>query len=114
MNNSESASIALGPGQKGPASTRAEPPKVISRSRVVESKLRARSSNWATDIGYWGDATTAAVSETIATDYSPPQLPRHSDWDRSVFTASVSQIRDLPSGKCKRCNMQRRKCKKGT
>ena len=73
MNISESASIAMGPGQKGPASAGAEPPEVISRSRVIEAKLRARIEKWATDIGYWGDATTAAVNETIATDYSPPQ-----------------------------------------
>ena len=40
---------------------------------IPEAKLRARIEKWANDIGYWGEATTAAVGETIATDYSPPQ-----------------------------------------
>jgi hypothetical protein len=40
---------------------------------ISDAKLRARIEKWANDIGYWGEATTAAVGETIATDYSPPQ-----------------------------------------
>ena len=40
---------------------------------IPGAKLRARIEEWAKDIGFWGEATTAAVGETIATDYSPPQ-----------------------------------------
>ncbi len=113
MNISESESIAMGPGDEGPASARAVQPEVASRSKVIEAKLRARFEKWATDIGYWGEATTAAVNETIATDYSPPQTTatfrlgslsfhciqnEETDEFRVKLKGSrISDIRDLPT-----------------
>ena len=112
MNISESASIAMGPGQKGPASAGAEPPEVISRSRVIEAKLRARIEKWA-DIGYWGDATTAGVNETIATDYSPPRTTatfrlgslsfhcvQNEETDEFRVRLMGSRISDIPTFPC--------------
>jgi hypothetical protein len=73
MNISESAPVAVGPGDERPASVPVADSEVASRASVIEAKLRARIQKWANDIGYWGEATTAVVGETIATDYSPPQ-----------------------------------------